>query len=210
MNLNVLHSDPPWYADGLKFTCTQCGNCCSGPRGYVWITHEEIIRLAEHLQSTPEEVVELAIAAKSAGQFSLPRSAGRRRPIRLHLFTRGAPPHQWPLPPTPSLHSRRAPACIYAARPLQVPHLAVLARNVEQQAKLGFRRRPLPRHEPRAALLPRRNQRTGTRFEDWPQHHPDLMKLPRTGIEQSQILPRNQAIPQNRQLAKSGLQSMRS
>jgi len=30
-----------WYKDGLKFTCTQCGNCCTGSPGYVWITREE-------------------------------------------------------------------------------------------------------------------------------------------------------------------------
>jgi len=38
-----------WYQDGLKFTCTQCGNCCSGDPGYVWATKEEIRRIAEFL-----------------------------------------------------------------------------------------------------------------------------------------------------------------
>ncbi len=42
-------SKPNWYADGLKFTCTQCGNCCSGQPGYVWVTAEDIRRIAEHL-----------------------------------------------------------------------------------------------------------------------------------------------------------------
>jgi Fe-S-cluster containining protein len=32
---------PPWYADGLRFECTQCGNCCSGPPGAVWFTPDE-------------------------------------------------------------------------------------------------------------------------------------------------------------------------
>ena len=36
----------PWYRDGLKFSCTQCGNCCSGDPGYVWATREEIRRIA--------------------------------------------------------------------------------------------------------------------------------------------------------------------
>lgn len=31
----------PWYADGLRFECTQCGNCCSGAPGAVWFTPEE-------------------------------------------------------------------------------------------------------------------------------------------------------------------------
>jgi len=38
-----------WYKDGLSFTCTQCGNCCSGPPGYVWTTKEEIKKIARFL-----------------------------------------------------------------------------------------------------------------------------------------------------------------
>lgn len=38
-----------WYKDGLKFACTQCGNCCSGDPGYVWATKEEIGRIAASL-----------------------------------------------------------------------------------------------------------------------------------------------------------------
>lgn len=42
-------SDEKWYRGGLRFTCTQCGNCCTGPEGYVWVTREEIARIAAHL-----------------------------------------------------------------------------------------------------------------------------------------------------------------
>lgn len=36
-----------WYRGGLRFECTQCGNCCSGPStGYVWVDDEEIAALA--------------------------------------------------------------------------------------------------------------------------------------------------------------------
>lgn len=38
-----------WYRDGLRFSCTQCGNCCSGDPGYVWATKEEIKRIAAFL-----------------------------------------------------------------------------------------------------------------------------------------------------------------
>lgn len=37
----------PWYRDGLRFTCTRCGNCCTGAPGYVWVDPQEIERLAE-------------------------------------------------------------------------------------------------------------------------------------------------------------------
>jgi len=46
-----------WYAAGLHFECQQCGNCCSGPdEGVIWITKQEIEKLAEHLKITPVEL----------------------------------------------------------------------------------------------------------------------------------------------------------
>ncbi len=38
-----------WYVAGLAFECTQCGNCCSGAPGYVWVTKDEIGRISDHL-----------------------------------------------------------------------------------------------------------------------------------------------------------------
>jgi Fe-S-cluster containining protein len=38
----------PWFQDGLRFECTQCGNCCTGAPGYVWVNQEEIDALAGH------------------------------------------------------------------------------------------------------------------------------------------------------------------
>jgi uncharacterized protein len=40
----------PWYSDGLRFSCTQCGNCCTGGPGYVWISDVEIDRFAAYLK----------------------------------------------------------------------------------------------------------------------------------------------------------------
>jgi Fe-S-cluster containining protein len=37
----------PWYKDGLRFRCTQCGNCCTGEPGYVWVDEAEIAAIAE-------------------------------------------------------------------------------------------------------------------------------------------------------------------
>jgi Fe-S-cluster containining protein len=39
----------PWYADGLQFTCTQCGPCCTGAPGYVWVTDADLEAIAAHL-----------------------------------------------------------------------------------------------------------------------------------------------------------------
>lgn len=39
----------PWYTDGLRFTCTLCGACCSGPHGEVTLLPEDERRLAKGL-----------------------------------------------------------------------------------------------------------------------------------------------------------------
>jgi Fe-S-cluster containining protein len=38
-----------WYKDGLKFTCTGCGSCCTGAPGYVWLEEGEAERIAAFL-----------------------------------------------------------------------------------------------------------------------------------------------------------------
>lgn len=38
-----------WYSEGLRFTCTQCGNCCTGPPGAVWFNAEEGRAMAARL-----------------------------------------------------------------------------------------------------------------------------------------------------------------
>ena len=35
-----------WYHKGLKFSCTGCGDCCTGSPGYVWVNKAEIEALA--------------------------------------------------------------------------------------------------------------------------------------------------------------------
>ncbi len=41
-----------WYRDGLRFGCRQCGKCCSGAPGYVWVTDEEVAAIAKELSLT--------------------------------------------------------------------------------------------------------------------------------------------------------------
>ncbi len=49
----VNSDEQPWYADGLRFECTGCGDCCTGGPGYVWVTQAEIDALAARLELTP-------------------------------------------------------------------------------------------------------------------------------------------------------------
>ncbi|MEX1224690.1 MAG: YkgJ family cysteine cluster protein [Pirellulales bacterium] len=38
-----------WYSEGLQFTCSQCGDCCTGAPGYVWVNKAEIAGLAAEI-----------------------------------------------------------------------------------------------------------------------------------------------------------------
>ncbi|MEX0704891.1 MAG: YkgJ family cysteine cluster protein [Planctomycetales bacterium] len=46
----------PWYRDGLRFTCTQCGDCCTGAAGAVWVNDEELAAIAETLGQPVGEI----------------------------------------------------------------------------------------------------------------------------------------------------------
>jgi Fe-S-cluster containining protein len=46
----------PWYKNGLRFECTQCGDCCTGGPGAVWVTDEELTAIAAELHKTVGEV----------------------------------------------------------------------------------------------------------------------------------------------------------
>ena len=39
-----------WYADGLHFSCQQCGQCCTGEPGYVWVSRDELSLIAKSLK----------------------------------------------------------------------------------------------------------------------------------------------------------------
>lgn len=65
-----------WYADGLRFGCTQCGNCCTGPPGYVWFNEEEGRAMASALSLSESEFYKRHArreggAAGSRGNWSL-------------------------------------------------------------------------------------------------------------------------------------------
>ena len=48
-------SDTPWYSDGLRFQCTQCGQCCTGEPGFVWVNGAEIRVLAAAVKLDVEQ-----------------------------------------------------------------------------------------------------------------------------------------------------------
>lgn len=66
--------EKPWYDEGLRFNCTQCGDCCTGAPGYVWLNKLEITALAKRLhmdeESFEEKYVMKVGIRKSLKEFS--------------------------------------------------------------------------------------------------------------------------------------------
>ncbi|MFL5331156.1 MAG: YkgJ family cysteine cluster protein [Gemmataceae bacterium] len=64
----------PWYENGLRFTCTRCGNCCTGAPGYVWVEPGEIAALAETV-GMPEKEFTAVYTRKEGKRRSLREKA---------------------------------------------------------------------------------------------------------------------------------------
>ena len=50
-----MSDNKPWYHQGLRFECTQCGDCCTGAPGFVWVNKQEIAALAKRLELEVDE-----------------------------------------------------------------------------------------------------------------------------------------------------------
>jgi len=136
MKLTVLpEADPPWYAEGLKFTCSQCGNCCTGPPGYVWISSDEIVRLADYLKITPEETVE-KYCRRLGGRFSLKekRGPGGYDCIFLNEID-AAPGSRRDLANGDAVPLKRRGCSIYPVRPLQCRTWPFWPENLESRQR---------------------------------------------------------------------------
>lgn len=48
---------PYFFDDGLCFECTQCGQCCTGRPGSIYVAAAEIEVIARHLGITPAALV---------------------------------------------------------------------------------------------------------------------------------------------------------
>ncbi len=71
----MIRAELPWYGDGLAFDCTRCGDCCTGAPGYVWVTPEEIARLAE-FRGEPIEAFSRAFLRQVGPRYSLIEKPG--------------------------------------------------------------------------------------------------------------------------------------
>ena len=99
--MGEVHSD--WYKDGLRFECTRCGNCCTGPPGAVCFTASEGREIAEVLGLSEASFLK-RYARKIRGKWSLREHKGPHG-MDCVFLTRDA--------------AGKAGCRIYAARPSQ-------------------------------------------------------------------------------------------
>lgn len=60
----------PWYKEGLSFKCTECGKCCSGSPGYVWVSEQDIEKIADYL-NLPINLFRRKYLRQKNGRYSL-------------------------------------------------------------------------------------------------------------------------------------------
>ena len=113
----------PWFQDGLKFTCTGCGDCCTGEPGYVWVNKAEIAALAAAVDLTVEEFERRYV-----------RTVGIRKSL-IELANGDCVFFDNQAPDVPGLRSAASP----------VPHLAFLAVESRFADGLGSDRGALSR-----------------------------------------------------------------
>jgi Fe-S-cluster containining protein len=70
-NTSMCPSTKPWYQNGLKFKCTTCGACCTW-EGDVWVTEDEMTRIANYLKMDINEFAQKYVKFDSfKGKFKL-------------------------------------------------------------------------------------------------------------------------------------------
>lgn len=86
-------SNSKWYAGGLRFECTGCGNCCTGAPGYVWVSRVEIVRIAQFMERedewlSPEVLrrvgVKYSLTEKTNGDCVFLQSRGGKRQCSIY------------------------------------------------------------------------------------------------------------------------------
>jgi len=60
-----------FYEQGLRFSCKECGVCCSKEPGDIWVTEEEINKIAQYLKLSVEELTALCLREDCCGNKSI-------------------------------------------------------------------------------------------------------------------------------------------
>lgn len=60
---------------GLRFSCTMCGHCCSGPEGYVLVSEQEVEGLAARIGLSTDEFMRQYTRQTSEGRSLIEKPA---------------------------------------------------------------------------------------------------------------------------------------
>ena len=55
--LDLLSNRSYFFDAGLRFTCKQCGHCCTGEHGTIYVTDKEISTISSYLKITKKELI---------------------------------------------------------------------------------------------------------------------------------------------------------
>lgn len=173
MKLDVLPDTHPWYANGLKFTCTQCGNCCTGGPGFVWISLEEITRLAAFLQIDEREALR-KYCRKAGTRWSLKE---RRTPQGNYdcIFLKDLPAPRSPhneLSLGDPIPLQRRGCSIYPVRPIQCRTWPFWESNLSDPKMWDFASRKCPGINQGNRSFTRKQIESLRDAKSWPQRPP--------------------------------------
>ena len=174
MKLDVVPDEKPWFADGLTFTCTQCGDCCTGGPGYVWISDEEIGRLAEFLKIPTHEVLS-KYCRRLGGKISLKERKmpnGNYDCIFLTETPASGSGRARDLKSGEKVQHKRRGCSIYPVRPLQCRTWPFWDSNLSDPKMWEFASRKCPGMGHGSRKFTREQIEALRDAEDWPEDPP--------------------------------------
>jgi Fe-S-cluster containining protein len=171
MKLPVIESDSEgetWYEEGLQFTCSQCGNCCSGAPGFVWISDEEVLKLAEFLHVSKAKVIERYCRTVS-GRLSLKENRNPGHGGYDCIFLKEIPA-KVTADAGAVAHSTRG-CSIYPVRPLQCRTWPFWRENISSPKAWDLTKRKCPGMDT-GKLYPRKKIESLRDAKEWPKSPP--------------------------------------
>lgn len=79
MTTEEKNSDDLWYKDGLRFQCTECGKCCTGGAGFVWVSLEEMQKMADFLGISLQQFKRQYVRQRN-NRYALVEKRGQEKP----------------------------------------------------------------------------------------------------------------------------------
>ncbi len=171
MKLDILNqpAEQLWYADGLSFTCTQCGNCCTGGPGFVWMSDVEIERLAAHLGLSVQQTLK-QYCRRIGGRISLKERLNRGN----HdcIFLRETEATRFDERAGREVRYSKRTCQIYEVRPLQCRTWPFWPENLESEKAWKQAARICPGMSRPGRHFTREQIEAIRDASDWPDHPP--------------------------------------